>query len=353
MERNRLRNMRHILVSCLLVLTILLFVKIPSYAINPTNAVEVQVNSANESGSIKKGAEVWYKFEVPDGDSWLVVRLTTTSERANIDCEVKGIHMDTIRGAYSLGGNHMAELVFRINDMDSGTTDEFISRVNSGSTYFVRVSGEGDFNFNVDSYVDDYKGEFSNATALTAGNTITGSLERNDDIDSFCFTVPDNYAYKITVKASKKMDVKIADKNNYILDNNSLRVMRDRGTSEYVVSGNGTKRYFFLSGQASTSYTISVKQSKNDASLGDWTKVTATKGKSYITIKTREGAKISITLKGSKKALKINGKKLYRTTQKKAKKKYRLNRKLKKGDVITVTATKGRRYAFSYTKKIK
>ncbi len=358
MERKPLNRIWQMIVSCLLVMTILILNTLPACAIdarNPYNAIQVQVNGANEEGSIKSGQELWYKFTVPTGNSWLIVRVTTTNESGVLNCEVKGVQQNTIKGAYSLGGNQTCEMVFRIGAMNNGSTEEYIPRLTEGATYYLRLYGEGDFIFNVDSYVDDYEGEYANATALAAGATISGTLERNDDIDAFSFTVPTSNSYKVTVTASRKMNVKITDKDNYTIDNNSLRVMRDRGTSEYTISGKGEKRYFFLSGLTGTSYTISVAISADDSTLGNWTKVTATKGKSYIQIKTKKGAKLVITVKNAsgKSTLKVKGKKILKTTQKKGTVKYRLNRKLKKGDVIKVTATKGRQFSFSYYKKIK
>ena len=155
------------------------------------------------------------------------------------------------------------------------------------------------------------------------------------------------------------MDVDIADSNQYVLNNNSLRVLRDNATAEYTVSGSGVRRYFFLYGNGGTYYKINVSIDYDASQLGLWTKVTANVGSKTIKVQTQKGAKISIIVKSAKKNKKLyikynkKKKKKISVTQTKGTKTYKLTRKLKKGDVVIVTATKKRYKEFNYKKKMK
>ena len=360
MKQMSLKNMWRILVSCALALTMIINAGLSAHAVdtrNPFNAVSVTVDSTNEEGSIENGTELWYKFVVPNnGNNWLIVRVTTFNDTGTLNFEVKGAQLNTIKGAYSLGGNQVSQLVFKIGGMNIGVDEEFLPRLIVGATYYVRIYGKGDFNLNIDSYADDYNGDYSSATTLTAGTPINGTIERMDDIDAFKYKPPTGNSYLITVSATRKMDVKITDKDDYVIDNSSLRVLRDRATSEYAVSGISEKRYYFLTGLTGTGYNISVKAvpKNQDNTLGSLAKVRAFTGQSFIKVKTQKGAKVLIqVMKGSgNKALKVKGKKILKVTQKKNSATYRLNRQLRPRDVIRVTVTKGRLKSYVFYKKM-
>ena len=327
--------------------------------INPYNALEITVNSTSEDGSVSGGTELWYVFTCPAGNGWLITRLTGVHENGILQVGIYDLHLNLIKENYTQAGNHIAEIVCRMHDEGVGSKQVFIPRLMAGEKYYVRISGSGDFNLNCDWYDDDYRGDFDSATALKTGKTVSGKIERDEDIDSFYFDVPDGNSYKITVKATKKMDVDIADDNEYILDSNNLRVLRDNGTAEYTVSGSGIRRYFFLSGKGGTYYKISVAIDPNAAKLGLWTKVTADVGTNFIKVDTKKGAKISIIVKkgSGRRKIKIRykrkKKKKITVTQKQATKTYRLTRSLQPGDIVIVTATKKRYKEFNFRKKIR
>ncbi|WP_026511873.1 hypothetical protein [Butyrivibrio sp. LC3010] len=324
------------------------------------NAIELIINQFIDP-EVRAGETRWYYFDAPPltttNDQWVILRLIGHSENGNLYIELMDEHLNVVKGGYALNGDHMEEIVCRLDNTIEGTTGTYMPRLVRGQRYFVKVSGVGEFTIGLNTYNDDHSGEFDNAEKLVVGNEISGVLERDDDIDSFCFQVPDTYSYKITVFATKKMNARITDESNYSVNTNNLRVLRDRGTAEYTVSGYGTIRYIFLYGNGGTHYKISVAIDKDPSKLGLWTTVNANYGNNYIRINTLKGAKISIIVKAGK-----NNKKLYfrgtkkkkkSTTQKVLGKDYYLNRRLRSGDVVIVTATKKRYKEFNFKKKIK
>ncbi len=330
-------------------------------ASNPFNALAVTIGSTNESGSVKFGEEAWYKFTVSKGigNVWIIARLTGAESSGVMEIDLMDEQLNAIKGSYTQSSNHICELVCRMECVLSGTKDENIPRLLEGQTYYIRISGTGSYNLNVDSYADDYYGDYDNATVLSTSASLTGMLERDDDIDSFSFTPNSGKNYMITVYATKKMNAYISDADDYTLDNNSLSVMRDMSTSEVVITGDGKMRYFFLSGTGGTKYNIKVavttqKPNKDNNILGTWTKVTyCDKGRKFFYVHTLKGAKLKIS--SNRKILKGAGrvKKSKTMTAKSNKIKVNLSRKLKKGDTITVIATKERYKKFVLKVKIK
>ncbi len=362
MKKTKFKVSSYLLIPIFLAALLLIFSR-DAYAatanINPYNAVQVEVNSTNEDGTVKIGQDLWYTFTAPQGNSWVIARLTGTQETGTMQIAIFDEQLNMVKENYTQAGNHIAEIVCRMNYEGIGSTEEFIPRLVADKKYYIKISGTGSFNLNLDQFMDDYAGDYDSATVLNVGTTISGTLEREEDIDSFCFEVPNNNSYKVTVTATRKMDVKIADDNEYVLNSNALRVIRDNGSAEYTISGSGVKRYFFLSGKGNTHYRISVEIDEDAAELGLWTRVTANVGENTIRVDTKKGARISIIVKkGSKKKslkIKYKGKKKKKitVTQKSASKTYKLTRKLKPGDVVIVTATKKRYKEFNYKKKMK
>ena len=268
--------------------------------INPYNAIGITVGSTNEDGSVTDGKDLWYVFSAPQGNCWVITRITGTHDAGILQVSIYDEQLNLIKENYTHSGNHIAEIVCRMHYEGVGSKEDFIPRLMADGVYYIRVRGTGKFNLNCDRFDDDYRGDYESATSLSVGTTISGRLERDEDIDSFYFDVPSSYSYKVTVSATKKMDVDIADKNEYVLNNNSLRVLRDNSTAEYTVSGSGIRRYFFLYGKGGTYYKINVSIDTDASKLGLWTKVTANKGSKTIKIKTQKGAKISIIVKSAK-----------------------------------------------------
>ncbi|SEM59938.1 hypothetical protein SAMN04487770_1513 [Butyrivibrio sp. ob235] len=338
-----------------------LFVKAASTSnINPQNAVNISVSGSNETGSATLGTEYWYSFQAPTGNVWVIARLTGSQTAGVMQIDILDEQLNVIKSSYTHTGNHIAEIVCRMEFQGVGSKDTYMPKLLEEKNYYIRISGTGTYTLNLNSYADDFYGDFDMATPLTAGATQTvGMLERDDDIDSFYFEVPNNMSYKVTIVATKKMDTRIADDNDYTIDSNSLRVLRDNGTAEYTMSGYQIRRYFFLSGKGGTQYKISVDINNDDSQLGLWTSVSTSTGSRYITVNTLKGAKISIIVKkGSKnKKIKIRYKKKKKTkislTQKKETQTYTLTRNLRPGDVVIVTATKKRYKEFNYKKKCK
>ncbi len=330
-------------------------------ASNPFNALVVTIGLTNESGSVKYGEEAWYKFTVPKGigNVWIIARLTGAESSGVMEIDLMDEHLNAIKGGYTQSSNHICELVCRMECVFSGTRDENIPRLLEEQTYYIRISGTGSYNLNVDSYADDYYGDYDNATVLSTSASITGMLERDDDIDAFSFKPGSGKNYMISVYATKKMNAYISDADDYTLDNNSLSVMRDMSTSECVITGDGNICYFFLSGTGGTKYNIKIaattkKPQKDKNILGTWTKVThCDKGRKFFYIKTLKGAKLNIT--SNKKILKGAGKvkKSKNLTAKTNKVKVTLSRKLRKGDTIRVIATKERYKKYVFKVKIK
>ena len=327
--------------------------------INPYNAIGITVGSTNEDGTVTDGKDLWYTFTAPQGNCWVITRITGTQDTGIMQLTICDEHLNVVKENYTHAGNHIAEIVCRMHYEGVGSKEDYIPRLMAGAVYYIRVRGTGKFNLNCDQFNDDYRGDYEYASALSVGTTVSGKLERDEDIDSFYFDVPSNYSYKVSITATKKMDVDIADSNEYVLNNNSLRVLRDNATAEYTVSGSGTRRYFFLYGKGGTYYKINVSIDYNAAQLGLWTRVTANKGSKTIKIHTQKGAKISIIVKSGKGKKNIyikykkKKKKKLSITQTKATQTYTLSRKLKKGDVVIVTATKKRYKEFNYKKKMK
>ena len=323
------------------------------------NAVEIVIPGQDDP-EIKKGTDVWYYFDAPTvtNDEWLILRVTGFHERGTISYEIMDEQLNVVKGNYTLSGSHMSEIVCRMETTIEGTVDVFIPRILCGKRYYVRLSGEGKYSINLTTHSDDYPGGFRRATALQVGATTTGYLERDDDIDSFKFQVPDGYAYNIRVFATKKMNVRISDADNYTLDTNALRVMRDNSTSQYTVSGYGELRYLFLYGSGGTKYTIdvSIAPTENDNTLGSWTQVLAKSGNKFINVTTMKGSKVTIIVKRKnakkKLLLKINKKKKYSGVQKKKTKQYKLNSRLKPGDKVIISISKKRFRSFHIKIKI-
>ncbi|WP_029320383.1 hypothetical protein [Butyrivibrio sp. AE3004] len=355
---------KRIFLSFFLILFMLFCIRITGQCDGDTgyfNAVEIQIDNFIDP-EVKEGTTYWYYFTAPPAtttdDQWVILRVVAHTEKGNIFYEIMDEHLNVVKGSYATSGDHMSEIVCRLDNTIEGTTGTYMPRLVRGHKYYIRVSGLGKYTIGLNTYKDDYSGEFDTATQLAVGTPLTGNLERDDDIDSFCFKVPSNMAYKITVFASKKMNARITDEYNYTINTNNLRVLRDRGTAEYVVSGNGTIRYFFLYGSGGTNYKISVSIDQSSYNLGLWTKVNSSCGNRYIQVDTYKGAKVTIIVKAGKKNGKLYfkpGKKSKKksVTQKSVSKKYKLNRKLKVGDVVIVTATKVRFKEFNYRKKIK
>lgn len=323
------------------------------------NAVEIQINGQVDP-EIKSGEDHWYYFIAPGNtiDEWVILRVVGLHERGTITVEVYDEYMNMVKSSYTLSGSHTGEIIFRMEDTIEGTKDIFIPRLLKGSKYYVRLYGTGKYSINLTTNADDYSGEYSLATALSVGNTTTGLLQRDDDIDAFMFVVPSGYAYNISVYATKKMNVKISDADNYTLDTNALRVMRDYSTSQYTVSGYGEVRYFFLYGLGGTKYTInvSIAPASTDETIGNWTKINAKAGNKYIEVSTLKGSTVTIIVKKAKSSknlkLRVNKKKKYSAKQKKSTKRYYLNRRLVAGDVITISIQKKRYKVFHFKKKI-
>lgn len=362
MKKTVFRAISYLLIPIFLLFSIVVVpmeVYAASNAINPYNAIAVTVGSTNEDGTVSEGKDLWYVFTAPQGNCWVITRLTGTQDAGIMQLTLYDEHLNVIKENYTHAGNHIAEMVCRMHYEGVGSKEEFIPRLAADGIYYLRVRGTGKFNLNCDKYDDDHTGDYASATELTAGSTISGKLERDEDIDSFYFDVPDDYSYKVTVTATKKMDVDIADRNEYILNNNCLRVLRDNATAEYTISGSGVSRYFFLYGKGGTYYKISVDIDYDASQLGLWTKVTANVGSNKIKVKTKSGAKVSIIVKKGSKNKKIylkkgkKKKKRITATQTTATKTYKLTRKLKPGDVVIVTATKKRYKEFNYKKKMK
>ncbi len=327
--------------------------------LNPFNAVKVDVNDTNVSEKIEPGQNLWYVFEAPEGNLWVITRLTGTQTSGAMQISIMDEQLNMVKETYTHSGNHIAEIICRMEYQGVGSKEPFMPKLIAGKKYYVRIIGTGEFNLNIDSYTDDYSGDFDKATGLSVGVTVTGMLERDEDVDSFYFDIPNNYSYNVKVYATKKMDVDIADSNDYIINSNSLRVMRDNSTSEYTVSGYGERRYFFMMGKGGTQYNITVSIGADESRLGLWTKVIAEVGTKKIRIETIKGAKISIIVKpGSKrKDIKIKYKKKKQSkvslTQTKNVATYKLTRKLKPGDKVIVTAKKKRYKEFNYKKKMR
>ncbi|WP_026659100.1 hypothetical protein [Butyrivibrio sp. AC2005] len=316
---------------------------------NPFGATQIQV-PGQDDGEVENGADDWYYFDAPTvtNDEWLILRLTGQQERGTINYEILDEQLNSVKGSYTLSGSHVGEIVCRMENTIEGTVDTFIPRLLFGKRYYIRLSGSGEYLIDITTYEDDYPGSFSRATALTTGVTTTGYLERDDDIDSFKFQVPNGNAYNIKIFATKKMNVRISDADNYTLNTNALRVMRDNSTSEYTVSGYGDIRYFFLYGSGGTKYTINVTvaPTPNNNTLGSWTQVLAQNGNNFINITTRRGAKVTIIVKkksgNGRLRLTINNKKKYTKKQKQATRTYWLNRPLLPGDKVIITIRKKR-----------
>ncbi len=323
------------------------------------NAVEITIPGQDDP-EIEAGTDVWYYFTTPTStnDEWLILRVTGFHERGTISYEIMDEQLNVVKGNYTLSGSHMSEIVCRMESTIEGTIDVFIPRLLKGKRYYIRLSGTGEYSINLTAHSDDYTGEFSTATTLTAGVTTTGYLERDDDIDSFKFQVPTGNAYNIKIFATKKMNVRIADADDYTLDTNALRVMRDNSTSEYTVSGYGDIRYLFLYGSGGTKYTINitVAPTANNYTLGSWTQVLAQSGNNFVSITTLKGSKVTIIVKKKKSNGKLvltkNKKKKYSKKQKKTTKVYGLNRALQPGDKVIITISKKRYKTFHVKIKI-